>query len=425
MKVIIEIIGEVNEDLPDEKNLMVINKAKITGDGVKLFETEKMTNIIEQEDSNSESENNPGENTEDEKKEGENNEDENIDNGNKNNNEEDSYYNKYAISGVAWLDENENGKRDENEKLLNDLTVKLFNLDNNTNVSTKTQENGKYVFENIENGRYVVIFEYDTRKYMLTTYNANGVEESKNSDAENVTMTIDGVNKKVVATDTLTINKNNLTNIDIGLKEAKVFDLELSKMISKVTVTNGAVTKTYNYNDVNLAKAEIKGKYLSGSIVLIEYKIRVTNNGDIAGYARKIVDYKPNDLEFNSEINSKWYKSGNNLYTNSLAETIINPGETKELTLILTKKMTNTNTGLTNNKAEIVEDYNNLGISDLDSTLNNKQENEDDMGQANIIISVSTGKTIGFIIITLIIAICIGILVFFNFKKIIYKRMNI
>ena len=260
---------------------------------------------------------------------------------------------------------------------------------------------------------------------MLTTYNANGVEESNNSDVENATMTIDGVNKKVAATDTLTINKNNLTNIDIGLKEAKVFDLELSKTISKVTVTNGSGTKTYNYNDVNLAKAEIKGKYLSGSIVLIEYKIRVTNNGDIAGYARKIVDYKPNDLEFNSEINSKWYKSGNNLYTNSLAETIINPGETKELTLILTKKMTNTNTGLTNNKAEIIEDYNVLGISDLDSTLNNKQENEDDMGQANIIISVSTGKTIGFIIITLIIAICIGILVFFNLKKIIYKSMNI
>ena len=87
--------------------------------------------------------------------------------------------------------------------------------------------------------------------------------------------------------------------------------------------------------------------------------------------------------------------------------------------------MTNTNTGLTNNKAEIIEDYNVLGISDLDSTLNNKQENEDDMGQANIIISVSTGKTIGFIIITLIIAICIGILVFFNLKKIIYKSMNI
>ena len=47
-----------------------------------------------------------------------------------------------------------------------------------------------------------------------------------------------------------------------------------------------------------MAKVEIHAKSLKGSVVAIEYKIRVKNTGDIAGYAKQIVDYKPADLNF-------------------------------------------------------------------------------------------------------------------------------
>ena len=169
---------------------------------------------------------------------------------------------------------------------------------------------------------------------------------------------------------------------------------------------------------------EIKSKYLNGSTVKIEYKIKVKNNGEIPGYARKIVDYKPNDLEFNSKENPEWKKSGKNLYTSSLDDTIINPGESKEVTLILTKKMTDSNTGLTNNMAEIAEEYNLQGISDIDSKPNNKKGSEDDLGQANAIISVSTGRAISYVIITFLITIGMGVLVYINFKKMIYTKWN-
>ena len=72
---------------------------------------------------------------------------------------------------------------------------------------------------------------------MLTSYKAKGVSENINSDVENVTMTLDGKSKRVASTDTLTVNGSNLTGINIGLIEAKVFDLSLSKTITKVTIT--------------------------------------------------------------------------------------------------------------------------------------------------------------------------------------------
>ena len=238
-------------------------------------------------------------------------------------------------------------------------------------------------------------------------------------------MNIDGENKKVSSTDTLTINNASLTNIDIGLMEAKVFDLSLSKTISNVKVSNENGTSNKDYNDTNLAKVEVKAKYLNSTTAVIEYKIKVTNNGELAGYARKIADYKPTDLTFNSKLNPDWYQSGDSLYSTALANTKIEPGETKELTLILTKTMTENNTGLTNNTAEIVEAYNSLGIEDADSTPGNKQAKEDDLGSANIIISVSTGAAVSYISLTMSIIAVIAVGAYIATRKIIKENIEI
>ena len=50
----------------------------------------------------------------------------------------------------------------------------------------KTNNNGEYVFSNLENGKYMVIFEFDTAKYMLTKYQTTGVDSTENSDVENL-----------------------------------------------------------------------------------------------------------------------------------------------------------------------------------------------------------------------------------------------
>jgi hypothetical protein len=56
--------------------------------------------------------------------------------------------------------------------------------------------------------------------------------------------------------------------------------------------------------------------------------------------------------------------------------------------------MTENNTGITNNTAEIYEAYNDEGIVASNSTFANKGQNENDIGSADIIIGVKTGVTL-------------------------------
>ena len=336
---------------------------------------------------------------------------------NDNQKEEQNNTNKYSISGTVWADKNEDGAKDNNEDKLNDIKIILYNLKDNSTKETTTN-NGKYLFNELENGKYILIFEYNKEKYILTKYKANGVSDTNNSDVENVTLNINGKEQKVSATDTIEINGSNISNIDLGLIEAKKFDLELKKAISKVTISNQEGNTVKEYDNTNMAKVEIAAKYLKGSTIIIEYNIIVKNNGELAGYAKQIVDYLPKDLTFNSSLNKDWYQSGEYIYTNSLAENKIEAGETKELKLIVTKKMTETNTGLVNNTAELISVINSQNIADIDSTPGNKQSNEDDLGSANIIISVKTGAAISYITITILITGLIFLVAFVITKKV-------
>lgn len=339
-----------------------------------------------------------------------------------------------TISGLAWLDTNRNGQKDENEEMLSGIKVKIYNVatktyltDSNGNViETTTDNQGKYEFDNIEKGSYILIFEYDTEEYEPTTYMAEGVGTTRNSKVILNKININGQEMTLAVTDTINVQED-VHNINIGLKEKLIFDLELSKYISRVVVQNNKGTKAYDYNQKSLAKVEIHKKQLQGSLVVIEYTIKVKNNGEIAGYAKNIVDYLPNGLTFSSELNRDWYLADNNLYTKSLENEELKPGEEKEIKLILTKTMTNQNTGLINNRAEIYKDYNKYGETDIDSTPNNQVQGEDDMSSADVIIGISTGGSIATYVIVLIInmiliAIAVSLMMKNNIIKISIKK---
>lgn len=335
------------------------------------------------------------------------------------------------ISGIAWLDENENGQKDDKETLLSGIQVKL--LDTKTNQIAKnsegkeivatTNENGFYSLTKVPQGEYIVIFEYDTSKYILTTYSKEGVAEQNVSKAVNKTITLNGQEKTVGGTEIITINDKNIANINIGLKVAKTFDLKLDKYISKVIVQNSKGTSTQTYNDETFAKAEIDAKLVNNTNVIVEYKIKVTNEGDVDGYARKIVDYLVADYKFSSELNKDWYLSNGNLYNTSLANQRIAPGETKEITLTLTKQMTDTNTGLVNNSAEIAESYNEQGLADKDSVAGNNVKGEDDRGSADLILSIKTGQIVTTVTLILGIIAILGSATYVIAKKVLRKKI--
>ena len=336
-------------------------------------------------------------------------------NGNNNNNGSDDEQNgniangEQMISGLAWYDANHNGKKDEEENALENIKVKLLNVNTNQLVKDSsgdvleatTNENGMYVLDNISKGQYIAIFEYDKNQYSLTTYKAEGINETENSDVRVNELLIGDSRQEVTSTDIIQIDAQNVADINIGLIELQNFDLKLDKYVSRILVQNSAGTTTREYNNATTAKIELDAKQINGSNVIIEYNIVVTNVGEVAGYARNIVDYMPGDLEFSSELNKDWYEKGNVLYTTALGNDIINPGESRTVTLTLTKTMGEDNLVARNN-AEIYEAYNDLGLEDSNSTPANKVSGENDMGSADVIVSIRTGgvvyMTIGVII---------------------------
>ena len=328
------------------------------------------------------------------------------------------------ITGLAWFDENANGQKDDTEKALANIKVHLLNTTTNNLVKdTKgevleatTNENGVYVLNNIENGKYIAIFEYDDTQYTLTKYKVENVDESKNSDAMKSELLIENEKKQVASTDILEINNENISGVNIGLIELKNFNFKLDKYITKIIVQNSSGTTVKEYNDATVAKAELDGKKINGTTVIIEYKIKVTNIGELEGYVKKIVDYMPSDLKFSSELNKEWYQTGNDLYNVSLRNDKIAPGESKEVKLTLTKAMSENNTGLINNTAEIAESYNELGIADSKSTAGNKAKGEDDYGSADAILSLKTGGKV-YIISAIIVICALGITTFVIIRK--------
>jgi len=303
----------------------------------------------------------------------------------------------YKITGKAWFDANNDGIKDDTESQLTGIQIKLFNIDtgnialnaSNNEMTTTTDSNGLYEFSNLNVGRYYAVAYFNTETYDVAYYQVDKSVDSNNGDFVQTKKD----DETIAATDEINLQNANAYNIDLGLTNKRTFHLKLDKVVSRITLSSPDYEKeVYNF-DNKIAKVEAQNKYVETTTAVVEYTIRITNVGEIAGYAKSIVDYIPVDMTFNSELNPNWFigKDGNG-YTTSLSNTIINPGETKEVSIILTKKLTADNTGTERNVAEIAESYNEYGIADIASLNGNKKDGEDDMNSSDAVILTSTGK---------------------------------
>ena len=228
---------------------------------------------------------------------------------------------------------------------------------------------------------------------------------------------------------------------DIEKVRIPIFDLSLLKWVTQSVVTVDGKTTTTNTgfkpnqgltestgedirdNDTAepIAKVELDKKKLKKTVVKFVYKIRVTNEGEIPGYATEVTDYIPEGLEFHVEDgNNKqygWVESGEDkIVTRALETVLLNPGESKELEITFRWINSEKNLGQKINIAEISEDANDYNTDDIDSTPNNrenpyKEEQEDDDDFALVILSIKTGATefmSYFTLITIALAIIAG-----------------
>ena len=401
--------------LPDKNDKKVTNKMSVTANGFEEVQTNTVTNTIEY---YAKAHENDGGTT-------------NPDNPN---NPDTPSTERYKITGTAWLDSNKNGMRDSQEELLANVKAILVNKSNNSIVkdidtkqekSTTTNSQGYYEFTNIPQGQYFVLFVYDAGKYSITEYQKPGVDTSVNSDAIDIEVILYGEKTVAGITDTIIVSNSNIRDIDIGLYDQEKFDLRLDKYISKITrTTPTSGTEVFEYNNEKLTKIEVLKKNLGKSSIVVEYKIVVKNEGAVAGYAKKVADYLPKGVVFNTELNKDWYLSDNgNVYNTSLENTIINPGESKELTLVLVKQITEDSIGILNNTAEIYEAYNEQGLKDIDSTPANNVETEDDISKADIVLGIVTGAQIAmYITLPIVIIALLGFGVFEIKKRVLNKK---
>ena len=185
---------------------------------------------------------------------------------------------------------------------------------------------------------------------------------------------------------------------DIDIEKVKVnyFDLALKKIITKVTMTLDGETTVeetdHKYEDdpEAIVKVELNNHKIQSSVLKFTYKIRITNEGNKAGYAYEVKDYIPEGLEFKAEDNNEHWtlgEDGRTVTTDELAETLLEPGESAEVEITLRWINGQNNLGVKTNWAEISEDSD----DDIDSTPDNYVPGEDDIDDATVVLSIKTG----------------------------------
>ena len=200
-------------------------------------------------------------------------------------------------------------------------------------------------------------------------------------------------------------NGNDIVNNTIELYyyyQGKPFNIGVEKEITAIIV-NGERRKATNGS---VEKEEIYRKDTENTSVQVEYKIKVINNGEIAGKAI-IEDKLPEGMTL-ANSDGTWeviFADENGANSNVTLRKVISEidvGETKEYTLLLNWEQAGENMGEKTNIVKLVETANVPGFVD-----NNASDNE---SKATAIITVETGGAIiGITGLFMILVVLIGL----------------
>ena len=164
---------------------------------------------------------------------------------------------------------------------------------------TYTDENGRYVFSDVEEGKYTIKVEEEN-------YELKEIKEVE---------VIGGITENII------------------VKKIKPYEIEVKKYISKIKLNNNGKEIEYEYGKLNKVNQTVKNlKNLSGEI---EYKIEIKNTGEKSGEITKIEEEVTEGLKFNKEKNSEWEEKNGKIINRSLEGIKLKAGEEKEITLKL------------------------------------------------------------------------------------------
>ena len=164
---------------------------------------------------------------------------------------------------------------------------------------TYTDKNGRYVFSDVEEGKYTIKVEEEN-------YELKEIKEVE---------VIGGITENII------------------VKKIKPYEIEVKKYISKIKLNNNGKEIEYEYGKLNKVNQTVKNlKNLSGEI---EYKIEIKNTGEKSGEITKIEEEVTEGLSFKKEKNSEWEEKNGKIINRSLEGIKLKAGEEKEITLKL------------------------------------------------------------------------------------------
>ena len=201
---------------------------------------------------------------------------------------------------------------------------------------------------------------------------------------------------------------------DIEKVKVQYFDLSLRKWVTQAIVTENGEEKIIESghkaedDPEDVVKVDLKKSKINKVTIKFRYKIRVKNEGNIAGYAKELKDYIPNELKFVPEDNPLWKQiDEKTITTDQTKDILLQPGDTTEVEVVLTWINDSENFGVMDNWAEISKDHNDFNSPDIDSTPDNNKKGEDDIDDAPVSVGVQTGQiktftTIGLAVLVIL-----------------------
>ncbi|MBN9612294.1 MAG: carboxypeptidase regulatory-like domain-containing protein, partial [Actinobacteria bacterium] len=150
---------------------------------------------------------------------------------------------KYAVGDYVWIDENHDGKQGKNEPALPGVKVELLDAHGKVIATTKTDKNGRYLFDELDPGTYQVRFtltKQQSKTYGFTTVGQGS--SAKDSDAKSGKKApAVGVSKKFVLGDD---NPSLTKKYDRDFTASEGIDPTWDAGVVKLPVAGGGLEKT-------------------------------------------------------------------------------------------------------------------------------------------------------------------------------------
>ena len=256
------------------------------------------------------------------------------------------------------------------------VTVKYVDVDTNEEILHKVEDTQEYISYR-EQLQGLCGLEYSTEQKDIPYYNF--VEELRPSNATGI-----------------------YTEEDIEViyyYRKQTFNLSVEKQIDRITV-NG---EPHSLKD-GLDQIDVVASQVQETDIVVTYKIIVSNPSEIEG-STKVIESIPDFFRVADGTSTEWTENGKSLE----AQVTLQPGETKELTVVLRWIRNSNNFGL---------QINTVVLTNISNPANYEETNlEDNTSTAEVIFSVKTGGIDTAIIIGTALIVMVGALMITIYLK--------